>query len=63
MIAAFRNFYVSEMRGRKPEVRRVVIGNVSGPPVRKGQTDITVAGVNAQRRTSNAQRRTIRIER
>lgn len=41
MIAAFGNFYVSEMRRRKSEARRVVIGNVRGPRRNK-----VVAGID-----------------
>src|SRR6266540_2017921 len=33
MIAALRNLYIGGMRGRKPEARRIVIGDVGGPRV------------------------------
>src|SRR5439155_17896050 len=59
VIAAFGNFYVSEMRRRKPETRRIVIGNVSGPPCGEAQIEIAVIEINVQRRTSNTQRPTV----
>src|SRR6266581_3221082 len=59
VIAAFGNFYVSEMRRRKPKTGRIVIGNVSGPPCGEAQIEIAVVEVNVQRRTSNAQHPTL----
>src|SRR5882724_7455747 len=45
VIAAFGNFYVSEMRRCKPETGRIVIGNVSGTRVRKRKIRLMVLSV------------------
>src|SRR5262245_18275755 len=42
MIAAFGNLYVGGMRGRKPEARRIVIWNVSGPRFSKRKIEIVI---------------------
>src|SRR6266480_7051967 len=54
VIAAFSNFYVSEMRWREPEPRRVVVGNVSGARVRKRKIDLVVVVSLVERLTLRA---------
>ena len=45
VIAAFGNFYVSEMRRCKSEAGRIVIGNVSGPAVRERKIGLVVFSI------------------
>src|SRR5207249_8493140 len=48
VIAAFGDLYVSEVSGRKPEARCVVIRDVSWPRLRKRKIDMVVVGISGQ---------------
>src|SRR6266568_2436268 len=63
MITTLRDLYVSEMGWRKPKAGRVVIGNVSRSGVRECKIDLVAFRRNIQRRTSDAQRPTVRLRR
>src|SRR4029453_18542733 len=51
MIAALGNLQVSRMRRSKSETRRVIIGNVRGPLVRKRKIELVIFRRNVERRT------------
>src|SRR5467141_3333679 len=63
MIAAFGDLYISGVRWRKPEPRRVVIGDVSW--TRSNEVKIEMVGRrsdrNIEHRTPNIERRTLGI--
>src|SRR6266550_3337259 len=63
MIAAFGNLYISRVRWRKPEPRRVVIGDVSWTRSNEVKIDMVGrrSGRNIEHRTPNIERRTLGI--
>src|ERR1041385_7258450 len=48
MITALGDFYVSRVRRGKPKVRRIVIGNVTGPPGNEIKIDIFISDFFAE---------------
>src|SRR5215472_11039467 len=63
MITALGNFHVGRMRRSKSETWCAVVRNVCGPLIREYKIKIVASGMNVERPTPNAQRRTASIQR